>query len=64
MAFFADPSSFYKDLRILVLGSYHPENFPTVQGLKEALIEEGFLNAKIGSDILEKDFLDATELRF
>ncbi len=62
MSFFRDNSKYYKDLNILILGSYDPQYFHIVQEMKQVLIKEGFSNAEIGSDIPEENFLEKSEL--
>lgn len=53
MDYFYDISALLKKVKILILGSYIPQNFKLLEALKIFLIKKGFENTKLGRDIIE-----------
>lgn len=51
--FFKDLNSYCKKTKILILGSYHPDNLPTVEQFKSFLIKEGFENTKLATELIK-----------
>ncbi len=52
---FIDISQIFKEIKILILGSYLPKNLKILEGLKQFLRRKGFENTYLGKDLKESD---------
>ncbi|MHA1793042.1 MAG: hypothetical protein ACTSVI_10390 [Promethearchaeota archaeon] len=51
MNYFTNISTKFKDVSILILGSYRPDNIEILQNLRNFLKKKGFENARLANDV-------------
>jgi len=56
MSRFIDVSKYFNRYKILILGSYHPNNIQALLDLKGWLIERGFTRTYLARDIIKEEF--------
>lgn len=52
MDYFYDVSILQNKVKVLILGSYVPQNFKILEELKKSLIEKGFKKTQLGRDVI------------